>query len=126
MLGMFAVGQYRGAAMEAHAVAALGKMPDWPTVYALYGDVDTYTRQLRALETFATKSPSAPEGRFLLGFQYAVAGPQRAGRQSEFLAALKAIPQDRVAAELLTKEGGTVPAEIARLQTDGKPRSRPS
>ena len=48
MLGFFAMGQYRPAAMEAHAVASLGKMPDWPTVYAVYGDVDTYTKQLRA------------------------------------------------------------------------------
>ena len=74
MLGLFALGQYRPAAMEAHAVASLGKLPDWPTVYAIYGNVDTYTRQLRALEKFSIKNPSAVEGRFLLGVQYAIDG----------------------------------------------------
>ena len=50
MLGLFAMGEYRGAAMEAHAVTALGKPPDWPKVYAFYGDINPYTEQLRKLE----------------------------------------------------------------------------
>ena len=54
-LGFFALGKYRPAAMEAHAVASLGKMPDWPMVYAIYRNVDPYTKQLRALEHFAVK-----------------------------------------------------------------------
>ena len=62
-------------------------MPDWPKLYGIYGNVDTYTRQLRALERFVAKTPSANEGRFLLGFQYAMLGHQAAAR-SQFLAAL--------------------------------------
>ena len=120
MLGLFALGQYRPAAMEAHAVASLGKLPDWPTVYAIYGNVNTYTRQLRALEKFSIKNPSAVEGRFLLGVQYAIDG-HKAPAQMEFLAALKAIPKDTVAAKLLTMQGGTVPADIARAQKETKP-----
>jgi tetratricopeptide (TPR) repeat protein len=120
MLGSFAVGQYRGAAAEAHVVASLGQMPDWPKIYAIYGNVDTYTRQLRALEKFAAKTPSAAEGRFLLGFQYAMLGHQGAAR-SQFLAALKIAPQDRLAAELLVKQGGAVPPQIAARQRESKP-----
>jgi hypothetical protein len=119
MLGSFAVGQYDSAATEAHAVARLGQLPDWPTLYTIYGNVDTYTRQLRALEKFVAKTPKAAEGRFLLGFQYAMLGHQGAAR-SQFLAALKIAPQDRVAAELLTKQGGMVPPPIA-AQRESKP-----
>ncbi len=113
MLGMFAMGQYRGAAMEAHAVAALGGTPDWPTVYRLYGSVEPYTEQLRALEKFIRENPKAADGRFLLGFQYMIAG-HRDVAKDEFLLALTATPQDHIAAGLLTKEGGTIPPEIAR------------
>ena len=120
MLGFFALGKYRPAAMEAHAVASLGKMPDWPMVYAIYRNVDPYTKQLRALEHFAVKNPSAAEGWFLLGVQYAIDGYQGPA-QAEFLAALKAVPNDTVAAKLLTMEGGTVPAKIAQRQRTSKP-----
>ena len=119
MLGLFAAGQYRPAAMEAHAVAALGEMPDWPTVYAIYGNVETYTRQVRALEKFRAQNPLAVEGRFLVGFLYAVDG-HKAAAQAELLAALKAVPQDTVAAKLLTIEGGQVPPDIARIQKESK------
>ena len=49
-LAMFATGEYRGAAMEAHAVGALGKVPDWATLYELYGSVEPYTNHLRAFK----------------------------------------------------------------------------
>ena len=37
-LALFAVGQYRGAAMEAHAVVALGTTPDWAMVANIYNN----------------------------------------------------------------------------------------
>jgi tetratricopeptide (TPR) repeat protein len=117
MLGLFALGQYRPAAIEAHAVASLGPLPDWPKVYGIYDNVETYTAQLRALEQFTVKNPAAPEGRFLLGVQYAIDGHQGPA-QTQFLAALKTVPKDTVAAKLLTMEGGTVPADIARQQAE--------
>ena len=73
-LGMFALGEYRGAAMESHAVVSLGKTPDWPTLYGFYGNVEPYTAQLRTLEKYVHANPSSPEGRFLLGFHYLMAG----------------------------------------------------
>ena len=54
MLGLFAMGEYRGAAMEAHAVAAMGHIPDWPTLYGFYENVTPYTEQLRKLEKFVS------------------------------------------------------------------------
>jgi hypothetical protein len=98
--------------MEAHAVAALGGTPDWPTVYRLYGSVEPYTEQLRALEKFIRENPKAADGRFLLGFHYMIAG-HRDVAKDEFLLALTATPQDHIAADLLTREGGTIPPEIA-------------
>ncbi len=112
-LGLFATGEYRGAAIEAHAVASLGKVPDWPTLYGLYNNVDAYTTHLRALEKFVRDKPSSAEGRFLLGFQYMMAGHRDEARD-EFLKALKLAPRDRLAAQLLKEEGGTVPPEIAK------------
>ena len=113
-LALFAVGQYRGAAMEAHAVAALGAMPDWPTVASIYNNnVDPYTQHLRALEKFVRNNQSKPEGRFLLGFQYMIDG-HRAVARDQLLEALKLTPRDNLAAQLLTKEGGKIPADIAK------------
>ena len=119
-LASFALGQYGTAATDAHVAASLGQLPDWAAVYAIYGNVDTYTRQLRALEQFVAKTPSAAEGRFLLGFQYAMLG-HKGPAQKQLLAALKATPQDRVAAELLAGQGGAVPPHIAALQAQAKP-----
>jgi hypothetical protein len=112
-LAMFANNDYRGAAMEAHGLAAMGKIPDWNMVYGFYGKLQPYESQLRALEKFARQQPSAPEGRFLLGFQYLVTGHRDAAK-GEFLAALKAVPQDNIAAELVTHTGGQVPPDIAQ------------
>jgi tetratricopeptide (TPR) repeat protein len=111
-LGLFAMKEYRGAAMESHAVAALGKAPDWPVLFGFYGDVKPYTEQLRALEKYVRENPSSPEGRFLLGFHYMMGGHQDTAKD-EFLKALKLTPKDRLAAQLLTQLGGTVPADIA-------------
>jgi hypothetical protein len=112
MQGLFAIGEYRGAANEAHAVMALGKAPDWPTLYALYGKLNPYTIQLRALETYVSEHPKAAEGRFLLGFQYMIEGHRDAARR-ELGEALKLTPQDPLAAQLFTKTGGSTKPEKA-------------
>jgi hypothetical protein len=116
MLSMFAVGEYRGAAMEAHAVEAMDGKVDWPSLYAFYGNVDTYSKHLRALEQYVTKNPNAADGRILLGFQYMAAGHQDAAR-GQFLLALEKMPQDRIAAQLLTAVGGKVPENIQKIQS---------
>jgi tetratricopeptide (TPR) repeat protein len=119
-LAMFAQGDFQGAAIEAHGLAANGKIPDWETVYGFYGKLEPYETQLRALETFVAENPSAAEGRFLLGFHYLMAGHRKAA-QVEFLEALKAVPEDQLSAELLVHAGGKVPADILRRQSQSLP-----
>ena len=99
-LSMFALKDYRGAAMEAHAALALGPPIDWATLYAYYGNADTYTEQLRALETFVQSNPKAPEGRFLLASHYLMTGNKDAAKKQ--LTELVALaPQDKLAEQLL-------------------------
>jgi tetratricopeptide (TPR) repeat protein len=126
-LAMFAQGDYQGAAMEARGLAAMGKIPNWDTVFGMYGQLEPYEKQLRALEQFVGKNQAAPEARFLLGFHYAMAGHREAAQQ-EFLAALNAVPEDTLTADLLTHVGGRVPADIARRQSEAvaQPQGKPS
>jgi len=111
-LSLFAAGNYDGAALEAHAIAAMGKTPDWTTLYGFYGNVEKFTDQLRALEKDVGQHASVPTSRFLLGFLYLSEGHKEAAR-TQLLKALKLTPHDRVAANLLVAAGGQVPADIA-------------
>ncbi len=104
MLGLFAMGEYRGAAIEAHALAATGQVPTWQTIYAFYGDVGPFTEQLRKLEKFVNANPSAGEGRFLLGSVYLMEGHKAAAR-AELAEALKLTPHDTLATKLLKEAG---------------------
>ena len=113
-LSMFALGNYQGAAVEAHAVAAMGAKVDWPSLIGFYNNnVDVYTTQLRALEAYVTKNPSSAAARFLLGFHYLAEG-HKAAAQTELLQVVNAVPQDRITADLLTQAGGRVPENVAR------------
>jgi hypothetical protein len=107
------LGEYRGAAVESHAVMSLGKLPDWNLLYAFYGSVEPYTTELRTLEQYARSRPNSAEARFLLGFHYMMTGHANEAK-GELLAALKLAPRDRLAAKLLTEAGGEVPPEIAK------------
>ena len=112
-LAMFAAGDYRGSAMEAHAVVAIGPLPDQPTLLGIYGNAQAHADQMRALQKFVEEHPAPPEGHFLLGFHYAMEG-RRDLAQAALLKALTAAPRDKVAAMFLTQEGGTVPPAIAK------------
>ncbi|MGA2034376.1 MAG: tetratricopeptide repeat protein [Thermoguttaceae bacterium] len=104
-LAAFAQGDYRPAAVEAHAAAALGPVIDWATLYGLYGDVAAYSKQLRALENFVGKNPSAAEARFLLALHYMMGGHNEAARV-QFAAALSLSPDDALAAALAKQLAG--------------------
>ena len=73
--------EYRGAAIEAHAVVTLGRLSDEPTVSRYCGDADTYKQQLRELEKFVQENPKAAEGRFLLGYHCLLAGNKDAAKK---------------------------------------------
>jgi tetratricopeptide (TPR) repeat protein len=103
---MFALKDYRGAAIAAHAAADSGGVIDWPTLYRLYGNVDTYRGQLQALEAFVRTNPSAADARFLLGYQYMILG-HKARAIDELTAAVRLTPQDALARKLLGQLGVT-------------------
>lgn len=99
-LALFAAGEYRGAAMEAHAVAALGPVSDWPTLYRYYNDLPTYEKQLEALGEHVRKNPTSLDARFLLAYHDLMLG--HAKEAKELLAEIVAkVPKDKQAAELL-------------------------
>ena len=80
----------------------------------LYGGGRTLRRKkVRRWRSSLAEKPEAAEGRFLLGFQYLMAG-HRDSAKGEFLKALTLTPKDWLAAKLLTKSGGTIPPEIAK------------
>jgi hypothetical protein len=87
-------------------------------LFGFYGNLQPYTDQRHGLEKFVGSNPSAPEGHFLLGFEYLMEGHRDAARP-ELLQALKLAPRDQLAANLLKEAGGTVPADVAR-QLSGK------
>lgn len=111
MLGLFAIGQYRGAAIEAHGLAAMGHIPDWPKMYSFYQKVEPYQAQLGKLDTFVKENPAAAESHFLLGFLYFAEGYKDMARD-HLSQAVKLTPQDTLAAQLLRQSGGTPPSTV--------------
>jgi hypothetical protein len=67
----------------------------------LYPDIETYTRQLRALEAFCEANPRAASARFVLAALYLTQGST--GAAATRLREVVAIqPQDKLSAQLLT------------------------
>jgi tetratricopeptide (TPR) repeat protein len=98
-LVLFALGRYAESAATIHAVLDVGPGWDWKTLATLYPDVDTYTKQLRALETATGENPKA-ELYFLSGYHYLTCGyPETALKM--FQQAVKLQPGDAVAAALV-------------------------
>ena len=104
---------YRTAATEAHAVIALGGVPSWNQVYAIYQNVDAYTSQLRALEDYVKANPKSAEGQFLLGVQYMTTGYSSEAHDRLVLAA-QLTPKDKIAQDLVKGAGGEQPSTANR------------
>ena len=104
-LALFAKGEYQGANMEAHAALAEGDVSDWPTLYAHYGNLQTYTGQLDKLKAFAKENPKAAEAQFLLAYHNMMMGHKEAA-QRNLKQVLSAVPQDEIARDLMTQAGG--------------------
>jgi len=105
-LALFALKDYRGAAMEAHAAVAMGPISDWDHLYSYYGNVDTYTTQLQALVDYAHSNPSSADARFLLGYHDLMMGHTAEGKQ-QLAQAIAMAPQDKLAEQMLKQLGGT-------------------
>ena len=73
-LGYFAQGKYQQAAAPLYAVLSVRPGWDWTTLSGMYADVDIYTSQLRALETYVKSNPDSAQGHFVLAYHYLTQG----------------------------------------------------
>jgi len=99
-LALFALGDYRGAAIEAHAAMVFGPVSDWATLSGHYGDPQAYTKQLRALEKYVGEHKSAADAHFLAAYHYLMLDA-RADAKDEMAQAAKLTPKDKLAAHVL-------------------------
>jgi tetratricopeptide (TPR) repeat protein len=104
-LSLFALADYRGAAIEAHAAVALGPIADWATIFGYYGDQVRYTTQLRALEKYSRENPKSAEARFLRAYHYLMTGHIDSAKE-QLAEAIQLTPSDKLAADLLKKYNG--------------------
>jgi tetratricopeptide (TPR) repeat protein len=105
-LTLFAAHRYKEAAATLYAVLSVGPGWDWTTMIDLYPSEEVYESQLRALEAFVGQNPNAPDGHFLLAYQYMTAGhPQAAAEQYEDV--VQFVPNDSVSRQMLALLNGT-------------------
>jgi tetratricopeptide (TPR) repeat protein len=99
-LCLFALKRYDEAAATLYAVLSVGPGWDWTTLIGLYGDPETYTQQLRALEGYCSQNPQSAPARFVLAYQYLTQGHAEAAvRQLQIVTSLQ--PKDQLAAQLV-------------------------
>ena len=99
-LTLFALGEYQDSAATLYAVLSVGPGWDWTTMIGLYPDVDTYTKQLRALESYVGQHPDDIAGLLVLAYQYITAGHDDAAA-TELRRLIQLTPTDPVAIQLL-------------------------
>ena len=99
-LCLFALGRYDEAAAVLYAVLTAGPGWDWATMIGLYPDVDTYTRQLRALEAVINGNSAVASKRFVLAYHYMVQDHVEQARQ-QFEQVVKLEPRDELAAQFV-------------------------
>ena len=52
----------------------MGPPADWDTLYGYYGNLGTYTEQLRALEKYSHENPKSAAAHFERAYQYMMMG----------------------------------------------------
>ena len=115
---LFATGKFEEAAGATQSAMQTLPKEQWGVVAKnykeLYGSVQDYTDQLRALEKSVSDKPDDLAQRFLLGFHYAYLGyPQQAVDQLDKL--LKAAPSDEMAKQLRDEMRSKLPKPVAPL-----------
>jgi tetratricopeptide (TPR) repeat protein len=99
-LTLFAQKNYQEAAAAVYAVLAAGPGWNWDTLKSFYPDVETYTKQLRALEDYQKQNPKKGEASFLLAYHYLTLGAKDAAiKQLERTVEVQ--PKDQVSAQLI-------------------------
>ncbi len=120
-LVLFAKGDYQPAAATMHSVLVVSRGWDWATMISVYGDVDVYTTQLRALEGAVKKNPDDGANRFLLAYHYLTAGfIEPAARMLRKVVVL--VPTDRLAADLLKTIEVPEKVELPELAKEPTPQ----
>lgn len=115
-LVLFALGRYDEAAEAIYAVLAVGPGWDWKTMSGLYGNVDRYTQQLRALEAYVKAQPDSSAARFLLAHHYMSCGHDEAAAR-QLKKVLELTPGQKVATDMLTMIEG--PEAVKSLEGAG-------
>ena len=99
-LCLFALGRYREAAANIHAVLAAGPGWNWTTMISLYDNPAAYTSQLRKLERYVKDDPKSADSRFLLAYHYITCN-----HKTDAVALLKQVvelqPNDKLSADLV-------------------------
>ncbi len=75
-LDLFALGQYGPAAATLNSLLTSAPGMDWTTMSGLYGNIEDYTAQLRALEAHCKANPNDAAAHFVLAYHYLVTGYQ--------------------------------------------------
>ena len=121
-LCLFALGRYDDAAATLYAVLSVGPGWDWTTLISLYPNVETYTTQLRALESYCDTHRDSVTGRFVLAYQYLTQGHNDAAVVIlKQVVALK--PSDTLSSKLLRQLD---PPPAAPATAGAAPASAPS
>ena len=121
----FAQGKYDKAAEPLYAVLSVGPGWDWTTLSGMYPDVETYTRQLRALEASIKANPDSAPPRFVLAYQYLAQGHD-ADAIAQLKAAAKLQPGDTLSPQLIAKlePAGATQAPSAETATGAAPAAQ--
>jgi tetratricopeptide (TPR) repeat protein len=120
-LCLFALQRYDEAAAVLYAVLSVGPGWDWTTLISLYGDPETYTQQLRALESYCSQHSQSAAPRFVLGYHYLTQGHAEAAvRQLTVVSKLQ--PKDQLTAQLIQQIQHT---EQSASGTTGAPTTPP-
>jgi tetratricopeptide (TPR) repeat protein len=99
-LTLFAQKKYKDAAAVLYSVLAAGPGWNWETMASMYPNTDTYTKQLRALETYSHDNPKAAYAHFLRAYHYLVLGNKDAAvKQLKEVVELQ--PKDKLSAALV-------------------------
>jgi tetratricopeptide (TPR) repeat protein len=119
----FARGNYTAAAAGLYAVLTVGPGWNWATLISLYPDVDTFTRQLRALESFVRNHPDDAPSRFVLGYLYLTMGWTDAA-EAQLREVVRLVPNDWLSKQLLSEiekkeRGDDTTASAAAATADG-------
>jgi tetratricopeptide (TPR) repeat protein len=100
-LCLFAMQKYKDAAVTLYAVLSVTPGWDWTTMSGLYPDVDTYTKQLRALEDYVRQNPDSADARFDLAYHYLTQG-HREEAAKQLADVVRLSPNDQVSRQLLS------------------------